>query len=254
MTSTQSRTVLAAAPSRLLAEAAVALAAACIVVVGVIGLLIGHVLLLLGIGIVLGAGMAAAVIVRIRADAERRALALFTLRPADAVVDARLINLVDGLCTAAGLTRPQLWVHPSSSPNSLTLGRDARHGALIVTEGLLTKLSRIELEGVLAHELSHLMAGDTIQPTLALALCGSAAPGVSARLAVRGVRPSREAAADLAGVALTRYPPGLLGALERVQADPEPPADGPPAARDLWLRPSGTGADLHARIETLQEL
>src|SRR5581483_5096340 len=122
---------------------------------------------------------------------------------------ARFHNLVDGLCPAAGLPKPALVVVDHPAPNALACGRKARDAAVVVTQGLLDKLNRIELEGVLAHELTHIKNLDILPGTLAAVL---AAP--FGRWAVAAaVRPEREAIADAGGVAITRYRPGLLAAL-----------------------------------------
>ena len=230
-------------------------------VVGVIiGLFVGFIPVFALLALLAGLAAAAALIVPARRSAETRALRLLDVVPADAVVHARLFNVVEGLCTAAGVARPDLFVLDRPAENAITLGRDARHGCLILTAGLLAGLNRIELEGVIAHELSHLRAGDTIVPTTVLALCGTmtsgALQGLATRLVAWSAPDRREASADLLGVSLTRFPPGLLTALQRIRDDGLELTDVPTATAPLWLAPivAPSAFRLDERIEALQEL
>src|SRR5687768_18491578 len=93
-------------------------------------------------------------------------------RPASPTTYARLHNLVEGLCIAAGLPKPRIYVIEDDAPNAFATGRDPRHAAVAVTTGLMDKLTRIELEGVLAHELSHIKNYDILVSTLAVTLVG----------------------------------------------------------------------------------
>ena len=83
------------------------------------------------------------------------ALAASRAKPADGPEYARYHNLVEGLCIAAGLPKPRLYVVDDPAPNAFATGRNPKHAAVAVTTGLLEKMNRVELEGVLAHELSH---------------------------------------------------------------------------------------------------
>src|SRR6478672_695738 len=80
------------------------------------------------------------------------ALATSRAQPADPVRYARLHNLVEGLCIASGLPKPRIYVIDDPSPNAFATGRNPSHAAIAVTSGLLEKMNRVELEGVLAHE------------------------------------------------------------------------------------------------------
>ena len=200
--------------------------------------------------------------------APRRALRLAGGTPADPERHARLINLVEGLSLAAGVPPPDLHVLDAPGLNALTLGLVPGRARLIVTSGLLEGLSRIELEGVLAHELSHVRTGDIRTATLAAGLLSPA--GVLGRPVATTIRwligSQRETLADLRAVSLTRYPPGLLAALEAMaEADTAPPPGFPAAILPLWTAPpagaaagAGTVFDfqprLAARIEALREL
>ena len=183
--------------------------------------------------------------------------------PADPGAFARLHNLAESLCVAAGLPKPALLVVEDDAPNSLTVGHSRRSACLVVTSGLAADLSRLELEAVLAHELSHIRRGDIAVAAAAGATLGpvlKVAPGAGRRLADR-VLAGREAAADVAAVGLTRYPPALVSALERMRdgaAGPSSPAGrGPAGAALLWNVapvPSGTADSVEVRIEALLEL
>jgi heat shock protein HtpX len=253
----------------LIAATAAIIAVPLVVVAAVVGFVVGApVAFALG-GLLVGLVAAAAIVIPAWRQAEERILGLVAVRPADPVGHARLFNVVDGLCAAAGLPRPRLFTLAQEAPNAFTLGRDPRHGCVVVTDGLLSKLTRIELEGVVAHELSHLRAGDTLPPTLALALCGRRAAGSLASTATRLVLavsdPRREEVADVAGVSLTRYPPGLIAALERIRGDAGRVVGVPEATAPLWLGPLDSGhldsahedageRRVDARIGALREL
>jgi heat shock protein HtpX len=87
--------------------------------------------------------------------------------------DAYIINAVEGLAIAAGLPAPKAYVVDDAAPNAFATGRDPQHAAIAVTTGLLDKLDRAELEGVIAHELSHVRNRDTLVTTLAAVLAGT---------------------------------------------------------------------------------
>ena len=103
------------------------------------------------------------------------ALAMSHARPADPTQYARLHNLVEGLCIAAGLPKPRVYVIDDPAPNAFATGRNPKHAAVAVTTGLLEKMNRIELEGVLAHELSHVKNYDILASTLAVTFAGAIA-------------------------------------------------------------------------------
>ena len=86
-------------------------------------------------------------------DSDKIALAASRAKPADGPEYRRYHNLVEGLCIAAGLPKPRLYVVDDPAPNAFATGRNPKHAALAVTTGLLEMMNRVELEGVLAHEL-----------------------------------------------------------------------------------------------------
>jgi heat shock protein HtpX len=217
---------------------------------------------------------------------------LIDAQPADPLRHARLFNLMEALCVNAGVPPPSLYVVADAGLNALTIGRTPRHATLIVTEGLLQHLNRVELEGVLAHELAHVKSDDILISTVSVALFGIL--GSPARAAARGgagaiggyvllpfsaaaglglqlvVGRQREEAADLSAVGLTRYPPALVAALEKMQESGTLVRTGGAPTAHLWLGdPVGppdpdrlgwlsrlfeTHPPLDARIEALREL
>lgn len=114
---------------------------------------------------------------------DRVALAASKARPAEGPEYRRYHNLVEGLCIASGLPKPRLYVVDDPAPNAFATGRNPQHAALAVTTGLLERMNRVELEGVLAHELSHVKNYDILVGTVAVI-----AVGVIALLADIGLR------------------------------------------------------------------
>jgi heat shock protein HtpX len=226
------------------------------------------VLLLLGFGIaglIIGLVIAGAGSFVAYWTSDTVALRMAHARPADPEQYARLHNIVEGLCIAAGLPKPRVYVIDDPAPNAFATGRSPRHAALAVTTGLLDKMNRIELEGVLAHELSHVKNYDILVSTVAVTLVGL--PAVVLRPVFGPVVPlalgrSREGSADVSGVSLTRYPPGLISALEKLKADQTVVHFNSRATAHLWIEsPLGqanrmfdTHPSLDDRIKTLKEL
>ncbi|MFM8303602.1 MAG: M48 family metalloprotease, partial [Actinomycetota bacterium] len=103
------------------------------------------------------------------------ALAATRAKPADPVEYRRYHNLVEGLCIAAGLPKPRLYVVDDPAPNAFATGRNPEHAAIAVTTGLLETMNRVELEGVLAHELSHVKNYDILVSTVAVVAVGAIA-------------------------------------------------------------------------------
>ena len=255
--------------------------------------------LLLGFGL---AGLAVALIVAAVGagvaywKSDSIALAMSHARPADPTSHARLHNLVEGLCIAAGLPKPAVYVIEDPAPNAFATGRNPRHAAIAVTTGLLDKLTRIELEGVLAHELSHGKNYDILVSTLAVTLVGVVAlladfslrfmwgggprhrddtraggGGPAAALAILGlllllvaplvarlmqfsISRRRETLADVSGVALTRYPPGLISALEKLKADTTVVHSSSRATAHLWMESPLARTPAEGRLSRLNRL
>lgn len=180
-----------------------------------------------------------------------RALRFLEARPVgqDDRPSARLHNLVESLCAAGGLPKPALLVVDDPAPNALAVGLSPARSSLVVTSGLLSDLSRVELEGVIAHQLCHIRRGDAVLAAVSAVSVGplcAVAPRLGKR-AVQWLLGGREAAVDLAAIGLTRFPPGLTSALEKMR-------DHPMASRSdrvawLWDAPP---VDRRARAGTEQ--
>ena len=85
----------------------------------------------------------------------------------------RLHNIVEGLSIAAGIPRPRVYVIPEQAPNAFATGRNPDHSSVAVTEGLLSTMNRVELEGVIGHELSHVVDRDILVGTIVATLVGA---------------------------------------------------------------------------------
>ena len=173
--------------------------------------------------------------------------------------EPQLRNIVEALALGLGIPTPKMYVIDDSAPNAFATGRDPQHASIAVTRGLLDKLDRTELEGVIAHELSHVGNRDIRVMVLVTVLVGTVAlladwmwrsmfwgrgrdrdrGGAGAIIAVvaialavltpivatliqLAVSRQREYLADASGALLTRYPPGLASALRKIAADKEP--------------------------------
>ena len=177
-----------------------------------------------------------------------------------------LYHTVEGLAIAAGVPTPKAYIINDSALNAFATGKDPKHASIVVTSGLLEKMNRQELEGVIAHEMSHVKNYDIRIMMLAVVLVGvvtlisdfmlrsfiwgghrrSSNRGgggnaqvimivVGIALAILapliayliklGISRQREYLADASAAQLTRYPPGLVGALEKIKKDPDPLVD-----------------------------
>ncbi|MFZ9383102.1 MAG: M48 family metallopeptidase [Ilumatobacteraceae bacterium] len=216
------------------------------------------------------------------------ALRVSRAHPADPETYARLHNLVEGLCIAGGLPKPAVYVIDDPAPNAFATGRNPRHAAIAVTTGLLEKMNRVELEGVVAHELSHIRNYDILVSTLAVTMVGAIA--VMTDLAIRlmwwnggrvsrsgdrerggnplallgfallilapivaramqaAVSRRRETLADVSACQLTRYPPGLIGALEKLRADTTVTHSASMATAHMWIEQPLSGVRDEGRL------
>jgi heat shock protein HtpX len=216
----------------------------------VVTLLIGVPLLaLLWTVLVVGAA------VMVYRSGDKAALAIAKAKPADEQQHARLYNLIEGLCIASGLPAPHLYVVDDPAPNAFSVGREPKSAAIVVTSGLLEKLNRMELEGVLAHELSHIRNYDILPMTLAVTMARVLmVPALVDLVTKFAVSPEREYDADASGAQLTRYPPGLISALEKLQSDATSLHATSKATAHLWIEQplDDTHPPLDARIRALQ--
>ncbi|MBO0728240.1 MAG: M48 family metalloprotease [Acidimicrobiaceae bacterium] len=175
------------------------------VIAGLIGLAGGWV-----VAVVLFVVVAAISAAWARFGGDRRVVAAVDGQPPDPVRHARLINLVEGLSASAGIRVPVLRVLDQPGLNAMAAGLRRDRALVVVTEGLLQELTRIELEGVLAEVAVQIRRGDTVPLTVLAATWGW-----GARFAVPA---NRDATADQLATSLTRYPPGLEAALAKMAA------------------------------------
>jgi len=191
---------------------------------------------------------------------DRVVLAVSSAREVTHDAQPLLHNTVEGLAIAAGVPKPRVYLIADSAPNAFATGRNPQHASIAVTTGLLEKLDRLELEGVIAHEMAHIQHMDIRLSTLVVVLVGTVvlvsdwfwrsmrwggrrrsrdgggAGAVLALLAIVlaifaplaaqlirfAVSRRRELLADAGGAMLTRYPAGLASALAKLDADREP--------------------------------
>jgi heat shock protein HtpX len=161
------------------------------------------------------------------------------ISPADPVAHARLHNVTEGLCSTHGLTKPELYLLASDAHNACTVAvgeRDDKRSALVLTTAMHDSLSRIELEGVLSQQLSHIRDGDTALSTFVATVASLPLVGpVVASRAGACLDPDLEQHADLVGTSVTRYPPGLAAALEQIEKHPTAVEGVAPFTAHLWL-------------------
>lgn len=223
----------------------------------------GALLALLGGPIVLAVAAVVALVLAAIAYlyADRLVLRVSHAQPVSPEAEPRYHNLVEGLCVSAGLPKPDLYVIEDDAPNSFATGRNPSHAAIVVTTGLLQKLSRMELEGVIAHELAHIRSNDILVTSLGTALVGlplMPAGALAGRLLAGLVGRGRERDADIFGVRLTRYPPGLAAALEKVRRDRSGTLPASRATAHLWISSpldvEGGAGRLEERIAALRDM
>lgn len=189
---------------------------------------------------------------------DRIVLGISGARPADRKRDFDFYTVSENLCLGAGLPKPRLYVINDSAPNAFATGRDPEHAVVCATSGLLSKLSRSELEGVIAHELTHIRSYDIRLSSLVAVMVGLIAllgdwflrsafwgrsnrdenksggifiilglifailSPIVAQLIQLAISRQREYSADAGSVEITRQPDGLISALEKISADQEP--------------------------------
>ncbi len=99
-------------------------------------------------------------------------LALTRAKPIEKKDNAELYRLVENLCITAGLPLPKIYILNEAQPNAFATGRNKNHAIIVVTSGLLERMERVELEGVIAHELSHIGNKDMLLQTMIVILAG----------------------------------------------------------------------------------
>ena len=182
-------------------------------------------------------------------------LAMHRAQPIDLKTQPEIYRILENLTITAGLPMPKFYIIPDAAPNAFATGRNPKHAVVAVTTGLLERLERSELEGVLAHELSHIGNRDILVSTVAVVLVGfiailsdmfmrslwfggmggddrdrgrsagilliiglvlSVLAPIIASLIHLAISRRREFLADASGALLTRYPDGLASALEKI--------------------------------------
>lgn len=189
-------------------------------------------------------------------NCDKIVLSLNGARPATREQDLLLSNLLDNMCIASGLPRPKLYVINDASPNAFATGRNPENAVICVTTGLLEKLDKYELEGVIAHELSHIKNYDILLSTIVSIFVGFVVilsdwftrwsfrrssnsdnknpifviigilflilSPIFATLMKLAISRKREFLADASAVEMTRNPDGLISALQKIALDPDP--------------------------------
>jgi len=209
-------------------------------------------------------------------------LASYRAQPVGPQEAPELYSIVEGLANRTGIPMPRLYVIPDPALNAFATGRSPSHAAVAATEGILRALNRDELEGVLAHELSHVINRDTLTSTVAATLAGAItwlahmayflpvgrdrddgpnplvalltvilAP-FAAMLIQLAVSRSREYEADASGARLVGHPEGLAGALTKLQAAAEriPMRSAEPATAHLFIVNPLSGRSLAGLFST----
>jgi heat shock protein HtpX len=204
-----------------------------------------------GVVVLVAVGAAAAIWARF--GGERRVLAAIRGQDADPVSHARLVNLVEGLSIGAGLRQPRLLVLDRPGLNAVAAGTSPNRAVLGVTSALLSELDRVELEAVLAEELMQIRRRETMPGTVLAATFG-----LGRSLALPA---DHDVMADQAALTLTRYPPALASALEKLEAEGATVDGQPTYMSHLWLadpnsvpRRTRGRLPLRERIEALREL
>jgi len=181
-------------------------------------------------------------------NGDKLILKLVNAKPAKKPEHAHLINVVEGLSLAAGIPPPKVYVIKNPDINAFATGRDPKHASIAVTTGALEKLNRMELEGVIGHEIGHIKNYDIRFATLVVILVGIIAivssiflrsfwfgdrdrkagaivligllfailAPIAAKLVQLAISRKREYLADAYSAKLTRYPEGLASALEKI--------------------------------------
>ena len=183
-------------------------------------------------------------------------LSMARAKPVSEEENPELYRIVENLAITAGLPTPKIYITPEAASNAFATGRNPEHAVIAVTEGILNKLDRSELEGVLAHEMSHIGNRDMLLSTAIVVLVGfisiisdiffrsmffgrrnsdeervggaiimvlavafSFLAPIAATIMQLAISRKREFLADSSGALLTRYPEGLARALEKISSD-----------------------------------
>ncbi len=151
----------------------IALVVGAFVLLGAVGYAIGVITEFGPAGVVIGLVIAAFMSIGSYFYGDRVVLASARAREVTPDEEPRLHNIVEGLAIAAGIPKPRVYVRPEQAPNAFATGRDPEHSHVAVTRGLLDTMNRVELEGVIAHELSHVLDRDILLGTIVATLVGA---------------------------------------------------------------------------------
>lgn len=235
-----------------------------IVVIGLLGAVLGLYYGTMYFGIVLAVVFSLVYAFIGLYSGDRMILSMSGARPVTKKEYPYLFHTVEGLAIAAGIPTPKAYVIDDTALNAFATGRDPAHASITVTTGLLQKLNRQELEGVVAHEMSHIKNFDIRFMMLTAILVGIAVllsdfllrslwfgssrnnresrsggamilivvaivlailTPIIGELIKLAISRRREFLADASGALLTRYPPGLASALKKISKDPDPLVD-----------------------------
>ena len=145
-----------------------------VVLLGAVGYAIGLLTQQGPVWLVVGIGLAVVMSIGSYLYGDRIVLASTRAREVAPEEQPRLHNIVEGLAIAAGLPKPRVYVVPEQAPNAYATGRNPEHSSIAVTQGLLDTLNRVELEGVVGHEMSHILDRDILVGTIVATLVGAA--------------------------------------------------------------------------------
>ncbi len=151
----------------------VALVLGALLLLGALGWLIGYLWYSGPAGLVVALAIALVMSIGSYRYGDRIVLASARAREVTPDEEPRLHNIVEGLSIAAGIPKPRVYVIPEQAPNAFATGRNPAHSSVAVTRGLLDTMNRVELEGVVAHELSHVVDRDILVGTIVATLVGA---------------------------------------------------------------------------------
>lgn len=209
-------------------------------------------------GVVLGV----TIVVLLFHQADALVLKGLRVHPADVRTQPRVLNVLDGLCDSHGFRKPVVLIVDDPARNACGFGRRSHHGTLALTSGLLDSLDRLQLEGVLARELTALNAKSRPAATAVVSLRRVLPRRMGDAVVQRVQGDERAVRDDFEAVGYTRYPPGLAAALATIDAGSPTVTGANRAARHLWIvDPAETNDERNAdpwpvtlRVDALREL
>jgi heat shock protein HtpX len=228
------------------------------VVVALILIVVGAPLVVaVPVAVVLGAAVAVGFFLA----AEPAVVGKLQVRIVDDIDEPRLYNMVDGLCDSHGFRQPTLAVVHDDAQNAVVYGRTADRATLAVTSGLLAQASRMELEGLLARELALANHPGLPAATVLVPILRVLPAGLRARVLGWFLGAQRTVLDDIGAVRYTRYPPGLVAALDALGRGSTVVAGAGHASSHLWVvTPTATASaglptpTIDERIAALREL